>query len=512
MSKMPKRKASGDSGKEIKKRQLLSEVAKGKLPFLTPADATFESLMKEKYSNFAHEPQSCIPESLQEDLTWALNVLYYHGYFYRDWVKVKGQTVQTPISRTLVGEPGTTYKYLGLRLFTIPWSFGDVQPENEIEIACGVIGKLNEHFKVASRKLLLEKENERLERAVTRTKSDEGTPSCLDKEESRGCESGDGRILSIDDGTDFNVALINYMDPTDLDVRLKPEPYYGMGSLAVSWHMDGNLVRGSTVAVYSQTYSDESDDSVDKTDWKVGLKVSWDIETPGVAIPLASGESYFMLGNLNDTHQHCVITGSQSRFSSTHRVADSRKGTLRYIKGRCQEALSNLLEETSGDCCLRSLDISHLRLTETIHNEVEFEWLRQFWMQGTRHATERRSWLPAIEALEEEWVKMEHMTKLAIDETNRDTKESIAIARILRPFLKERQKLRKQCLEKFSPRLLDTIHPDHLPVHRPKWEDGDPLRPLPFDLSDVINKIGVVCKSNRPHESSDSDASIDSKD
>ena len=30
----------------FQKRELLSEVAKGKLPFLTPADATFESLVR----------------------------------------------------------------------------------------------------------------------------------------------------------------------------------------------------------------------------------------------------------------------------------------------------------------------------------------------------------------------------------------------------------------------------------------------------------------------------------
>ena len=215
--------------------------------------------MKDKYSNFAHEPSTCLPTSLQDELSWALNMFYYHGYFYRDWVKVKGQTVQTPVSRTLVGEPGTTYKYLGLRLFTIPWSFGEVQPESEVEIACGIIGKLNEHFKNISRKLLLDKTKEKTKTTdvgIPLT-GEVGSPSCDEKDESRERlgEPQEERTLSIDEGTNFNVALINYMDPTDPDLRLKPEPYYGMGSLAVSWHMDGNLVRGSTVAVYSQTYS-----------------------------------------------------------------------------------------------------------------------------------------------------------------------------------------------------------------------------------------------------------------
>lgn len=31
--------------------------------------------------------------------------------------------------------------------------------------------------------------------------------------------------------------------------------------------------------------------------WHVGLKVAWDIETPGLAIPLHQGDFYLMLGN-----------------------------------------------------------------------------------------------------------------------------------------------------------------------------------------------------------------------
>lgn len=31
--------------------------------------------------------------------------------------------------------------------------------------------------------------------------------------------------------------------------------------------------------------------------WHVGLKVAWDIETPGLAVPLHQGDIYLMLGN-----------------------------------------------------------------------------------------------------------------------------------------------------------------------------------------------------------------------
>ena len=56
--------------------------------------------------------------------------------------------------------------------------------------------------------------------------------------------------------------------------------------------------------------------------WCIGLKVQWDVETPALAVPLDTGDAYYMLSDLNDTHQHCVVVGSHSRYSSTHRVAE----------------------------------------------------------------------------------------------------------------------------------------------------------------------------------------------
>ncbi|XP_038078612.1 alpha-ketoglutarate-dependent dioxygenase FTO-like isoform X2 [Patiria miniata] len=490
MSKMSKKRQNEDQGKELKRKKLLSEVARGKLQFLMPDHPDFKSL---------------------EELPWALNILHHHGYFYRDWVKVKGQTVQTPVSRTLIGEPETTYKYLGLRLFAIPWCFGDHQVESEVELACGIIGKLNDHFKAVSRKLLLERAAEKTEPESCISQGAAQSPlHHSPNEETKSCSEQKPTTCSpsIEEGTDFNVVLINYMDPKDPDLRLKAEPYYGMGPLAVSWHMDSNLVQGSTVAVYNHTCSSDGDSSSDSSDWMVGLKVSWDIETPGVVVPLQTGESYFMLGDLNDTHQHCVVAGGQARFSTTHRVADCCQGTLPYIQRRCKEALSNLGETENGEYKLTSLAADHLELTETIHNEVEFEWLRQFWMQGSRHAVERKSWVPAMEHLEADWHKMEHMTKLAVEEANvLDDEEGSAIAEVLLPHLEERQKLRQDCLDKFSPKILETMHADFLPIHRPKWEDDDLSRPLPFDLSNIISNMRLVTKHGKKSCISDSESS-----
>ena len=50
--------------------------------------------------------------------------------------------------------------------------------------------------------------------------------------------------------------------------------------------------------------------------------MQWDVETPALAVPLDTGDAYYMLSDLNDTHQHCVVVGSHPRYSSTHRVAE----------------------------------------------------------------------------------------------------------------------------------------------------------------------------------------------
>ena len=351
------------------------------------------------------------------------------------------------MSRVLIGEPGVTYKYLGLRLFALPWSFPGRSPQTDVEEACRILGELNTYFKQMSRKLISEKtlnsgcasscpttsaaasmkyettcvngDHERLDHRkhqVGRTKNEslqliekieksertdleracaiktsnsetESEPlkksvvediaselfsveddssgsskqlsevvqakvpskdsqlpeltrdsSELSEQDIRvskfnsstspqsseeigvidSCSSTDlapsaenvvavfsgssksaakllqstlsspsagkavegslgsskpavelsqstppssdpshdsslSSTLSVEEGTNFNVALLNYMDPNDPSLRLKEEPYYGMGELAVSWHMDTGLIKGSTVAVYNHT-------------------------------------------------------------------------------------------------------------------------------------------------------------------------------------------------------------------------------------------------------------------
>nr|XP_020448117.1 alpha-ketoglutarate-dependent dioxygenase FTO isoform X3 [Monopterus albus] len=215
----------------------------------------------------------------------------------------------------------------------------------------------------------------------------------------------------------FNVTLLNYMDPAAMS-QLKEEPYYGMGKMAVGWHHDENLITHSPVAVYSYSCHDDKGESSEggsgeKSCWRIGLKVAWDIHTPGLMLPLESGDCYYMRDDLNSTHQHCVLAGDTARFSSTHRVAECSSGTLTYIQSRCREALSNLhTDPETGSHSLLALLPTTLQDCEEIHNEVEFEWLRQYWFQGQRYARFCSWWTRPMEQLEKDWKLMETMTML----------------------------------------------------------------------------------------------------
>jgi hypothetical protein len=118
--------------------------------------------------------------------------------------------------------------------------------------------------------------------------------------------------------TDFNVVLINYMQPagsvgcdqrskkrhgrkgksgadrpslkgapavstTKRGPKLRNEPDFDLGLVSVSWHMDSSLQPWSTIAVYHQTSGGEA-----ASDWRIALRVQKDATTPALCIPLKS--------------------------------------------------------------------------------------------------------------------------------------------------------------------------------------------------------------------------------
>uniref|UniRef100_A0A3B4YK43 Alpha-ketoglutarate-dependent dioxygenase FTO n=1 Tax=Seriola lalandi dorsalis TaxID=1841481 RepID=A0A3B4YK43_SERLL len=440
-----------------------------KIPFLGPSDRGFQQLWDSSYTGLVLRRSCSLPAELHGQVQAALLTLRSKGCLLRDLVRVRDRDVFTAVSRALLGEPGHTYRYLDTRLFAIPWHSEDTEVKGQnccdpdLRSACKLKHSLSDYH-------IEDKE---------------------EKASGQGCSQPSPPQVCTGP-VKFNVTLLNYMDPAAMS-QLKEEPYYGMGKMAVGWHHDENLVTHSPVAVYSYSCESSEGGSGEKACWRIGLKVAWDIHTPGLMLPLESGDCYYMRDDLNSTHQHCVLAGDTARFSSTHRVAECSSGTLTYIQSRCQEALSNLhTDPETGSHSLLALLPTTLQHCEEIHNEVEFEWLRQYWFQGQRYTRFCSWWTRPMEQLEKDWKLMETMTMLflaTVEEEGRAGEGRREMAETLLSALTDRHQQRQTWRDRCHSSLAQTLPPEEAPVDRPFWGVDDPSMPLPFDLADIINRV-----------------------
>ncbi|XP_053904721.1 alpha-ketoglutarate-dependent dioxygenase FTO isoform X2 [Malaclemys terrapin pileata] len=466
-----KRRAGASEKKEAKKQKLLEELGESWLPYLTPRDAEFHQLWKTSYSKLLLRKADKIPQELHHIVQEAFLILQKHNCFFQDLVRIKEKDFLTPVSRILIGNPGCTYKYLNTRLFTVPWPMEDYEVKYchpELFTACKALIKLNDYLNIEAVQALQEQNvsgtKETEDTAVTDREQDFSNfikGSLLEDQSSLYTPRND--CASLKYRTSYNLTLLNYMDPLQMPY-LKQEPYFGMGNMAVSWHHDENLVERSTVAVYSYSCEGSASDKVneqdvegrDPADWHVGLKIAWDIKTPGLAIPLHPGDCYFMLDDLNMTHQHCVLAGFQPRFSSTHRVAECSTGTLEYIFGQCEVALQNLqVDSDSAALSLKSLEVQVVKEVEGIHNE----------------------------------------TSLVLGEVGkgeRTMEQRNEIISCFLPLLTERQELRKEWTARCQCQLAMSLPEEQKPKCHPLWKDDDPSMPLPYDLEEVIANLQTL--------------------
>lgn len=203
------------------------------------------------YSGLALRPADSLPADLHERVRAALHALQRRGCLFRDLVRIRGRDVFTAVSRSLLGRPGDTYRYLGTRLFALPWhSAGqgaepDACCDRELRDACRALWELNEFFC----------------EDVGRGKAGGSRGADEDPPGGQGSSKADAADATEEEAAApapprFNITLLNYMDPAAMN-DLKEEPYYGMGKMAVSWHHDENLVPLSPVAVYNYSCPDE---------------------------------------------------------------------------------------------------------------------------------------------------------------------------------------------------------------------------------------------------------------
>uniref|UniRef100_A0A3Q2FYJ8 Alpha-ketoglutarate-dependent dioxygenase FTO n=1 Tax=Cyprinodon variegatus TaxID=28743 RepID=A0A3Q2FYJ8_CYPVA len=524
----------------IQLRRLQQELGGRKIPFLGPSARGFQQLWDSSYSGLALRKSCSLPAELHSRVQAALLTLRRKGCLLKDLVRIRDRDVFTAVSRALVGEPGHTYRYLDTRLFAIPWHSEDTEVKRQnccdpdLRDACKALWELNTFLCSDVSQI---KEGDREDSKNSEGGDSESRQSEEGDTESKHSEEWDIESKHSEEGgsgcsqpsspqactgpVKFNVTLLNYMDPAQMS-HLKEEPYYGMGKMAVGWHHDENLITHSPVAVYNYSCHDDKGKvkekrerksikkifdllkkngrgecseggSGEKSCWRIGLKVAWDIHTPGLMLPLESGDCYYMRDDLNSTHQHCVLAGETPRFSSTHRVAECSKGTLTYIQSRCQEALSNLhTDPETGSHSLVTLQPTALQHCEEIHNEVEFEWLRQYWFQGQRYARFCSWWSRPMEQLEKDWKLMETMTMLflaTVEEEGQEEEGRREMAETLLSALTDRHQQRQTWRDRCHSSLAQTLPPEEAPVDRPFWGVDDPGMPLPFDLAEIISRV-----------------------
>jgi hypothetical protein len=126
--------------------------------FLTPNDADYERILASSYSGYALEAKECFQQDFHSKFLNSLQSLDEKGIFQFDITQPAGlgtKIAKTFVTRCLVGDAGTTYKYLGLRMFSLPWD--EIDAGSEIQAECRAISEVNQEL-ISHTKNLLEEQ------------------------------------------------------------------------------------------------------------------------------------------------------------------------------------------------------------------------------------------------------------------------------------------------------------------------------------------------------------------
>ena len=322
----------------VGKKKKIKYVTENDLQYITEEDKNFEKIKENQYKGLVFVPQKNFTIS-QKEVYQEFEKLLKSKIIRNYHIIIDGLLVIPTIQRALLGVQGMTYKYFNIRLFTVPW-------ENTI------FEKLNKQMSLKS--FELNKNN-----------------------------------FNYEKGSDFNISLLNFYDINK--VKLKYDDYHGIDvGMSVKWHRDTFLEPKSTVGVYQCT--EEMNDS----SWKLGFRIAWDIETPALLMTVKSDESYFMLYDFNETHQHAIFTGDSNRYTSTHRKIPEEGNSYDYISKKCEDLIVKF-------CKFDTLTSEEIQSLFDLANELEFDWIKQFWFQGYEYSQVHQYWIPLMKKLEEFW-------------------------------------------------------------------------------------------------------------
>ncbi len=405
---------------------LVDPSSSSKLPkFLSPNKDgdNFINCMEECYRGFKYEQPDDLPSIIHEQFTSSFHAMNDSGLFLYDVVQPGGKRLSlTFVTRTLVGNPGSTYKYLGLRLFSHPWCDVDDSGDGTVD-AMGrddgtgkSLRKMGYSSKCTKALITMGIINQHLTERTNDVLREDIAPHIKN-----------GLVGSAE----YSLTLINRMEPTSVKKDLKKDNLHDMGKTSVSWHKDSGLQDFSSIAVYHTMQDLRNDDtssssSPSPSPWKVALRVAdAKSRTPALSVPLPSGSLYYLLDDFNHQHEHAVISGASTlRYSSTHRVARDGCGSWQYIRDKCKMILSSnlctcvlrinndnasnggtgeqqrkALNEAYGNTTKRKQLVKEFRACLHLMVELEFEWIRQWHIQGKHHAKLHKYWHKPVQSM-----------------------------------------------------------------------------------------------------------------
>ena len=140
-----------------------------------------------------------------------------------------------------------------------------------------------------------------------------------------------------------------------------------------------------------------------------------------------------------------------------------------------------------------TMDPQILRQLGSINQEIEFEWLRMFFIQGKEHMKAHVDyWLPRIEKLERYWQKIDRAINVCIHclEDNQDLsfKPTRRTLDILLWLLRERKTLRVEYERRMRHSAYKVLEPKWQPIVARPCDENDP-HALPHDLNNVISIV-----------------------